>query len=411
MTKILRPAMLAGSAALPRSILGVRADANDPKAVIAALQKAFEDFKAAQDEKLKSKADVVIDEKVERINSAVGDMQAALDKMSVDLAAARAGAGQPAVQDREYSNAFQAYVRKQNVSAALDKGVATEGGYTTPIEWDRTVTDRLVIISPMRQISSVQSISTAGFTKVFNSRGTGSGWVGETAARPETTGPGFGTLTFTPGEIYANPSATQGILDDALVDMEAFIASNVETEFAYQEGLAFVSGNGTNKPYGFLTFATGAANAAVHPWGAIAASTAASATAIVADEIMSLTYALPSAYTPNARFVMNRGTQGTIRKLKDSYGQYLWQPGYQLGQPATLVGYPVTEMAAMPTVATGAIPVAFGDFKAGYLIVDRYGIRVLRDPYTNKPYVMFYVTKRVGGGVLNPDVIKVLKMA
>ena len=397
-----------------RGILAVRAE-SDVKTLITDVNQAFQAFKASNDENIKAlkkgQEDVVRTEQIDRISADIGKMQAAIDEANIKLASAHIGAGEKPLRDREYSTAYNSYVRKGAIQAALDKGVATEGGYTAPVEWDRTVTDRLVLVSPMRQIATVQNISTAGFTKLFNSRGMGSGWVGETAARPETTAPAFGSLTFTPGEIYANPAATQGLLDDSEVDIEQFIATNVEDEFAYQEGIAFVSGNGTNKPYGFLTFATGAANAAVHPWGAVEVTTAASASVIAPDELLTLTYALPTIYTDNARWVMNRATLATARKLKDTTNQYLWQPSFAAGEPSTLAGYPVTEMAAMPSIATGAIPIAFGDFRRGYLIVDRMGIRVLRDPYTNKPYVMFYTTKRVGGGLLNPDVIKVLKMA
>ncbi len=309
------------------------------------------------------------------------------------------------------TDGFKAYVRSGNVQASINKGADAEGGYLAPVEWDRTINDRLVIVSPMRQIAQIQQISTAGFKKLFNSRGMGSGWVGETAARPETTTPAIGSMSYGLGEIYANPSATQQALDDAQINLEQFIARDVETEFAYQEGIAFVSGNGTNKPAGFLTYATGAANAAVHPWGAIAVTTAAGAAAVTTDELVGLTYALPAEYTGNARWVMNRSTLGVIRKLKDGQGNYIWQPSFTAGQPQTIAGYGVTEMASMPNMAAAAIPIAFGDFGQGYLIIDRVGVRVLRDPYSNKPYVMFYTTKRVGGGLLNPDMIKVLKMA
>lgn len=409
-------ALLASSTALvtPRALTGfrVRAEATDPKAMIEALNKAFEEFKSAHDEKLKGKADdAVLNQKIQRIDASIGDFQKVIDDLNAKIAAAQLGAGQRPVRDQEYSTAFQAHVRKGAVSAALDKGVAGEGGYTAPIEWDRSITDRLVILSAMRQIASIQQISGAGFTKLFNNRGMGSGWVGETAARPETTAPTFGALNYVPGEIYANPSATQQLLDDSEVDIEQFIADNVETEFAYQEGIAFVSGNGTNKPNGFLTYATGAANAAVHPWGAILVTTAAGTTAVTTDEVIGLTYSLPQAFTDDARWVMNRLSLSKVRALKDTTGQYLWQPSLQEGQPAMLAGFPVTEMAAMPNMTTGAIPIAFGSFRRGYLIVDRIGVRILRDPFTNKPYVMFYTTKRVGGGLLNPDAIKVLKMA
>lgn len=410
------PALLARSTALvtPRAVtgFGVRADANDPKALIGQLNAAFEEFKKANDEKLNAKVDdVVLNEKVERINSSIGDFQKAIDELNAKLAAAELGGGAGQPVDREYTNAFNAHFRKGEVQAALNKGADDEGGYLAPVEWDRTIIDELVQVSPMRQIAQVQTISTAGFKKLYNLRGTGSGWVGETAARPETSTPEFGTMTFATGELYANPAATQQLLDDAAIDLEQWLSGEVNTEFAYQEGIAFVSGNGTNKPYGFLTFVTGAANAAVNPLGAIQLTTAASATAVTTDELIDLVYSLPGELSANARFVLNRSSLATARKLRDGDNNYIWQPSFQAGQPSQLLGFPVTEMAAMPNIGAGAVPIAFGDFRRGYLIVDRTGVRVLRDPYTNKPYVMFYTTKRVGGGVQDPQAIKALKMA
>jgi HK97 family phage major capsid protein len=399
-----------------RGLVAVRAEApTDVKAAIDALNRAFEEFKASNNQeiqaKLQGKADVVLTEKVDRINATITELQAAVDQANVKLAAAEMGAGQKPLRDKEYSASFEAHFRKGDIQAALNKGTAAEGGYFAPVEWDRTVTDRLVQVSPMRQIAQVQQIGGTSFSKLFNSRGMGSGWVGETAARPETTTPAIGTLTYATGELYANPAATQQFLDDAQVNAEEWIAANVEDEFSYQEGIAFVSGNGTNKPNGFLTYATGAANAAAHPWGAVLLTTAASATAIAPDELITLAYSLPQEYTGNARWVTNRSTLSVARRLKDANDNYLWQPSFQEGEPGRLLGYPVTEMPAMPNIAASAIPLAFGDFRRGYLIVDRAGIRVLRDPYTNKPYVMFYTTRRVGGGLLNPDAIKALKMA
>ncbi|MCB5201893.1 phage major capsid protein [Neorhizobium sp. T786] len=400
-----------------RGILSVRAEGapGDVKAAIEAVNKAFETFKSTHAEKEKEISkrfdDVVTTDKLERVNSSVGDLQKAIDDINAKIVAAQLGAGSEEVKDREYTDAFRAHFRKGEVQASLNKGADDEGGYLAPVEWDRTIVDKLVEISPMRQIAQVQTISGAGFKKLFNLRGTGSGWVGETAARPETATPEFGPLTFTPGELYANPAATQQMLDDAEINLEQWLASEVETEFAYQEGVAFVSGNGTNKPNGFLTYVTGAANAAAHPLGAIALKTAASATAIVTDELIDLVYMLPQVMQQNARFATNRNALGTVRKLKDGDGNYIWQPSFQIGQPSQLLGYPVTEMAAMPNIAASAVPIAFGDFRRGYLVIDRTGVRVLRDPYSNKPYVMFYTTKRVGGGVQDPQAIKALKMA
>ncbi len=396
-----------------RGIASVRADASDGNKILADLKKAFEDFKAENDTRLKAKADVVTDEKVERINATIGDMQAALDEANAKISAMSVNGvgGGKKIADAEYSTAFAAHFRKGEVQASLNKGTASEGGYLAPVEWDRSITNKLVIVSPMRSVCSVQSISTSGFSKLFNQRGTASGWVGETDARPATATAAFGSLNYATGELYANPAATQQFLDDAAVDIESWLAGEVETEFAYQEGVAFVSGNGTNKPNGILTYVTGGANAAAHPFGAIAAVNSGHASQVTADGIMSLIYALPSALTGGASFIMNRNTQKAVRLLKDGQGNYLWQPSYVAGQPATIAGYGVTEVAAMPDVAASAKPIMFGDFKRGYLIVDRMGVRVLRDPFTNKPYVNFYTTKRVGGGLLNPEALKAMNIS
>jgi HK97 family phage major capsid protein len=409
-------------AKMQRGIISVRAETPshfEIKALIEGLQKSFHDFKAEHSAQLeeakKGTHDALQALKVDRINAQVAELQKAVDEANIKIAAAEmggsAGVTGRRVKDREYSAAFAAHMRKGDVQAALNKGTAADGGYLAPTEWDRTIVDRLKIVSPMRAICAVQTISTNGFSKLFNNRGMASGWVGEAAARPETNTPGFGTLTYNTGEIYANPAATQQMLDDAEVDLEAWIAGEVEVEFAHQEGIAFVSGNGTNRPNGLLTYATGQANAAAHPWGAIAVVNSGAAAALTADGIINLVHALPSEYTQNARFIMNRATMGLARLLKDTTNQYLWQPSYQAGQPATLAGHPVTEVAAMPNVAAGARPIVFGDFQRGYLIVDRTGVRVLRDPFTNKPYVHFYTTKRVGGGLLNPDVLKAMNIS
>lgn len=382
---------------------------DDSNAILGQLQAAFEEFKKANDEQLSKKADVVLDEKVDRINAAVSDLQAEMDKVAAK-AAAEALNGSPS-RDPEYTAAFRAHFKKGEVQANLQKGADAEGGYLAPIEWDRTITDSLIEVSPWRQIASVQTIGGADFKKLFNLRGTASGWVGETTARTETATATFGELTYATGELYANPAASQRMLDDAEVNLESWLAGEVQLEFAYQEGVAFTNGDGSNKPNGILTYVTGGANAATHPFGAIAAVTSAAVGVVDEDDILSLVYELPSSFTAGARFVMNRNTMEVVRKLKDSQGQFLWQPSMQMGQPSMLAGYAVTEIPDMPNIASAAEPILFGDFRRGYLIVDRTGTRILRDPYTNKPFVHFYTTKRVGGGVLNPQAVKALTVA
>jgi HK97 family phage major capsid protein len=403
--------------------MSVRADGS--AGIAQQLAEAFEAFKAENDARIKAlskgQEDVVRNEKIERINSEIATLQAALESQISATAALQVGAGgsaSPMVADPEHTRAFKAWFSRGvesakllEVNASLDKGVTTEGGYLAPTEWDRTLTDKLVLISPFRQIATVQQIGVGAFSKLFNQRGTGSGWVGETAVRPETTAPAFGSMNYAIGELYANPFATQQLLDDAQINVEQWLTGEVETEFSYQENIAFISGNGTNKPNGILTYVTGAANAAAHPFGAIPVNTAAGTTAVTTDEVVSLVYGVQSIFLQDARFLMNRSVQGTIRKLKDGQGNYIWQPTFTAGQPASLLGYPVTEMPAMPNMTTGAIPILFGDIRRGYVVLDRVGIRVLRDPYTNKPYVGFYTTKRVGGGLLNPQPLIALKMA
>ncbi len=410
-------AALAAATALstPRAVtgLGIRADANDPKAMISALQSAFEDFKKAHDDKLNSKADVVVNEKVERIDAAVGNFQKAIDDLNAKMAAANLGGAVigDLQADPEYVNAFKAHMRKGDVQAAMTKGTDADGGYLAPVEWDRTITNKLKEISPIRASARVISITGAGFKKLFNDRAIGSGWVGETASRPATSTPQIGTLDFVPGEIYANPAISQQLLDDAAINLEQWLADEVDAEFARQEGIAFISGDGANKPFGILTYVTGAANAAKHPWGAIPVVNSGAAAAFTSDGFIDLFYSLPAAYRSNAKLYANRLSQSSMRKLKDGQNNYLWQPSYAAGQPATLAGETIVEVPDMPGVAANNIAALYGDMDATYLVVDRVGIRVLRDPFTNKPFVHFYTTKRVGGGVHNPEPMRALKVA
>ena len=406
---------------IKRGIQSVNAEVSAPssaeiKSLIEGVNQAFATFKAENNASLeavkKGQADALQALKVDRINADISKLQDAVDEANTRIAAAQLqGVAQGGLKDKEYSAAFSTHMKRGEINAALNKGVAGEGGYLAPTEWDRTITDKLVQVSPMRSLASQQTISTAAYSKLFNNMGTTSGWVGETAARPVTATPAFGTLTYTTGEIYANPSATQGMLDDAEINLEAWLAGEVQTEFAYQEGVAFLSGDGVNKPNGILTYVTGGTNAATHPWGAITTVNSGAAAALTTDGILSLVYSLPSEFTGNARFAMNRATLAAARKLKDTTNQYIWQPSYAAGQPSTLAGYAVSEVAGMPDVAAAAKAVLFGDFKRTYLVIDRIGVRVIRDNLTNKPYVSFYTTKRVGGGLLNPQTMRALNIS
>ena len=211
------------------------------------------------------------------------------------------------------------------------------------------------------------------------------------------------------------PAATQTLLDDSQVDIEQWLAEEVQTVFAEQEGAAFVNGTGSGQPKGFLHY-TNVADAS-WSWGNLGYIASGADGAFLSDEdgpadaLLNLAYAPKQAYRANGRWVMNRKTESAVRKFKDGSGNYIWQPGTAAGQPATIFGYPVTEVEDMPDIASNSYSIAFGDFARGYLIVDRIGVRLLRDPYSAKPYVLFYTTKRVGGGVQNFEAIKLMKFA
>jgi len=239
------------------------------------------------------------------------------------------------------------------------------------------------------------------------------GWVSETAARPQPDSGKLAALSFPTMELYAMPAATQALLDDAAVDIEAWLAGEIDIVFAEQEGAAFVNGDGINRPKGFLTYPAVADSA--WTWGNLGYGATGSAgdwgATDPSDTLIDVIYALRAGHRQNAGFMMNRRTQADIRKFKDADGNYLWRPPASAGQAASLMGFPVAEAEDMPDIAAGAFALAFGDFRAGYLVVDRAGVRILRDPYSAKPYVLFYTTKRVGGGVHNFEAIKLVKFA
>lgn len=416
MTLRTMPAILAVSMlSAPRGVFAApRSEVDtDPKTMLDKIHAAVNELRTKHDTAM---ADVVRQDEIERINATISNLEAALAKREREAASADlGGAGARAGDDPEYRAVWNAHMRNpmdRGIEASLKKSPTSDGGFLAPVEWDRTIIDKLEIISQLRGIFSVVQSSSAGFKKLVNQRGTLSGWVSETAPRPETNTATFAELSFTSGELYANPGATRQMLDDALVDLEAWLLSEIATEFGKQEGTAFISGDGVNKPTGILTYATGKANASAHPLGAIAVRNSGAAAALSnADVLIDLVHDLPSQHAQQASFMMNRLTLATCRKFKDSTGQYLWQPSMQAGQPSTLLGYPVNEVAAMPNIAANADPILFGDLSQAYLINDRSATSILTDPYSNKPYLMFYAIKRVGGGLNNPECVKALRIA
>ena len=352
------------------------------------------------------------DEAIAALRSDVDEVKARVDR--IGRAAARPALGGSG--DLEVKGFVDGYLRRGSTLElkSVRGTVPGDGGYAVPRQIDALIARALADISPIRSIAQVVQTGSAGYRKLVTLGGTASGWVSETAGRPETATPSFAEIAPPTGELYANPAASQAMLDDADFDLEAWLASEIAMEFARAEGAAFVNGTGTGQPKGFLAGPTASTGDDVRAFGTLQFIGSGNATGFGTDadtRLIDLVHALKSGYRQGASFVMNSATLAAVRKLKSADGSFLWQPGIAEGQPDRLLGYPVVEAANMPDIAANAFPIAFGNFRAGYLIAERSATEVLRDPFTNKPFVHFYATKRVGGQVLDSAAIKLLKIA
>jgi HK97 family phage major capsid protein len=357
-------------------------------------------------------------------DEAVGALRTEMAALRARVDAQVVAAGRPAlsgaqVKSGEHVAFVDQYLRKGSTGGVELKSASgasdAAGGYAVPREIDAAIDAALVAISPIRRVANVVKVGSAGYRKLITTGGAPSGWVAETAARPETATPTFREFVPPSGELYANPAASQAMLDDVQFDVEAWLAGEIATEFARAEGAAFVNGNGTNRPQGFLTYTTTNEVDSVRAWGSLQYVASGAAGAFAAsnpqDKLVDLVQALRSPYRQGAVFAMNSSTLASIRKFKTSDGAFLWQPALSEGRADTLLGYPVIECEDMPDVAANSLSIAFGNFKAGYLIAERSETQIVRDPYTNKPYVNFYAVKRIGGGVVNSEAIKLMKFA
>jgi HK97 family phage major capsid protein len=400
-----------------------------PDAVVthAEMMRAFEEFKDANDKRLAEKrsVDVVLEEKIARLDTVIGTQTQRLDAVELKQARPILASEKPDLKRTpqpvlEHKEAFELYVRSgdsTNLRAlelkALSVGSNPDGGFVVPPEIERQIGERIFAISPIRSLASVRTISSNVYKKPMMATGAGAGWVGETDVRAQTGTPTLDELSFPAMELYAMPAATATLLEDSAVNIDEWLAQEVDRVFAAQEGAAFVSGDGTNKPKGFLSY-TAIANAS-WAWGKIGYIATGAAGAFPAsnpsDVLIDLILSTKAGYRQNAVFAMNRQTQAVIRKFKSTTGNYLWQPPATPTGRASLMNFPLYDVEDMPDVAANSFAIAFGDFNRGYLVVDRAGVTVLRDPYTAKPYVLFYTTKRVGGGVQDFDAIKLLKFA
>jgi HK97 family phage major capsid protein len=415
-----------------------------------ALHAGFEEFKKANDERLaqiekKGSADVVTEAKLQKIEADLEKAQKIADEAVlaskrqsrivtdergevVDLDrkaqewasmnARRRGAvvGSFGAADMDgYKTAFDTFLRKgeevmgPEERKALSVGTDPDGGYVVNPDLSGRIVMKVFESSPMRAYASVQVISSDALEGLFDLNEASSGWVGETDSRPETNTPQLGKWRIPAHELYAKPKATQKLLDDASINMEAWLASKVAEKFARDEANAFVVGNGVNKPRGFLTFPSGTTLPGTIERFDTGVNGAFAAAPNGGDVLINALYGLKQQYRANATWFMNRATLKLTRKLKDTDGAYLWSPGIAAGQPASLLGYPVASFEDMPDPATDSLSIAVGDMREAYQIVDRLGIRTLRDPYSAKPYVEFYTTKRVGGDVVNFEAIKLIE--
>ena len=318
-----------------------------------------------------------------------------------------------------HQKAFAAYLRSGDDDGlrglvlegkAMNSAVAGDGGYLVDPETAQRIRSVLTSGASLRAIANVVQVEATSYDVLVDHSDIGHGWATETGSTVETGTPVIDRITIPLHELSALPKASQRLLDDSAFDLEGWLAGRIADRFARAEAAAFVSGNGIDKPRGFLTHAT--VDNDVWTWGNLGTvPTGADGAFDGADAIVDLVYALGAAYRAGAVFVMNSKTAGAVRKMKDNDGRFLWSDGLAAAEPARLLGYPVLIAEDMPDIASGAHAIAFGDFGAGYTIAERPDLRVLRDPFSAKPHVLFYATKRVGGDVSDFAAIKLLRFA
>jgi HK97 family phage major capsid protein len=397
-------------------IVAVRANAGNSSQILAEMSSAFGQFK--QDHKAE----------VRQLGAAIDDVNQTLAGLRVGSGAGTASGGVSQRDRTEVNAALRKLIRDGDAAplAALQSGINAgmstdsnpDGGYSVVPFLSPALQERLIATSPMRQLARIEQIATDTFEEITSLGLSGGAWVSETEARGDTATPQLHKLSVPVAEVMAQPKVTQKLLDDSAFDLAGWLATNISRSFASLEGAAFISGDGIGKPKGLLSYPTDDAADDARPWATIQTIPTGKAdgfiapttTASPADSLLDLVYSLKPEYRAGASFIMNRKTASVVRKMKDADGRFLWSESLAAGEPPRLLGFPVYLDEEMPDVAADARPIAFGDFMAGYLIVDRIGLRLLRDPFTDKPNVRFYTTKRVGGAVFNSEAIKLLRV-
>jgi HK97 family phage major capsid protein len=384
------------------------------------VKKAVADFRAENEKALaevkkNGHATAETREMVDRLNARVTEVLAQVDEVQKQAQRLKPADGAEADPKKaEHRKAFQGYLRKGDVTslkAAISVGSDPDGGYAVPETLDLMIERYERDNTPMRTVCNVQTLSNENYTKLVSQGGASSGWVGEKQSRAETGTPTLATLKPYFGELYAKPKSTQRALDDSAVDIEAWLSEEVGLEFAEQENAAFLTGDGSEKPKGLLAYTLSTATDGPRSFGSIQKIVTGSPGAFVADKIVDLVHALKRGYRQGAQFMLSNLSLAAIRKLKDGQGNYLWQPNFAQGSSGLLLGYGIVENDDMPDPAADANALIFADFRRAYTIYDVRGVRVLRDEFTEKPHVMFYTTKRVGGMLVQDRAAKVLTLS
>lgn len=315
-----------------------------------------------------------------------------------------------------HQKAFTAYLRNGDDDAlrglelegkSLSTAVNSDGGYLVDPQTSATVQSVLNATASIRAIASVVQVEATSYDVLVDHTDVGAGWATEAGPQAETDTPQIDRISVALHELSALPKASQRLLDDSAFDIEGWLAGRIADKFARAEAAAFINGDGVDKPRGFLDHPT--VDNGVWAWGNIGYEPTGVDGDVTPEAIVELVYALGAQYRANGSFVMNSKVAGLVRKLTDGDGRFLWSDGLAAGEPAMLMGYPVLVAEDMPDAATDSFSIAFGDFRAGYTVAERPDLRILRDPFSAKPHVLFYATKRVGGDVSDFAAIKLLK--
>ncbi len=349
------------------------------------------------------------------------DRMTKLDR-KMTFASCRPALARSAEVDAPHQKAFAAYLRSGDDDGlrgleldgkAMSTAVAADGGYLVDPETSASIQSVLSETASIRAIANVVAVDATSYDVLIDHADMGAGWANEVDPTAETTTPQIDRISIALHELSALPKASQRLLDDSAFDIEGWLAGRIADKFARSEAAAFVAGDGVDKPRGFLDYPR--VDNGVWAWGNLGTVPTGEAgdfdSLSPADAVIDLVYALGAEYRAGATFVMNSKTAGAVRKLKDNDGRFLWTDGLAAGEPARLLGYPVLIAEDMPDIANDAAAIAFGNFAQGYTVAERPDLRVLRDPFSAKPHVLFYATKRVGGAVSDFAAIKLLKFA